>query len=71
MAKVPYHVTMSLDGFIAGPDHAMDWVFRSSRPNPEPNPEATAVMEWTGAALAGRKLFGGAWSGPILARTHP
>jgi hypothetical protein len=24
--KVIWHVTMSLDGFIAGPDDAMDWV---------------------------------------------
>jgi dihydrofolate reductase len=86
MAKVVYHVTMSLDGFIAGPDHAMDWVFRSSGPDPEPNPEATAVIGSTGAALAGRngyevgrkqgqhpsarKLFGGAWSGPIFVLTH-
>jgi hypothetical protein len=23
-----WHVTMSLDGFIAGPDDAMDWAFR-------------------------------------------
>ena len=22
-----WHLTMSLDGFIAGPDDAMDWVF--------------------------------------------
>ena len=27
MNKVYWHVTMSLDGFIAGPDDAMDWVF--------------------------------------------
>ncbi len=26
MAKVLYHVTMSLDGFIAGPGHTMDWM---------------------------------------------
>jgi dihydrofolate reductase len=86
MAKVLYHVTMSLDGFIAAPDHAMDWVFRSSGPKPEPNPEAMAVIESTGAALGGRngyevgrkqgqhpsarKLFGGAWSGPIFVLTH-
>jgi hypothetical protein len=25
--KVVWHVTMSLDGFIAGPDDALDWVF--------------------------------------------
>jgi hypothetical protein len=27
MAAVVWHVTISLDGFIAGPDDAMDWVF--------------------------------------------
>lgn len=25
MGKVVWHVTMSLDGFIAGPDDAMEW----------------------------------------------
>ncbi len=33
MAKVLWHVTMSLDGFIAGPDDAMDRVFEYPRPN--------------------------------------
>ena len=27
MAAVVWHITMSLDGFIAGPDDAMEWVF--------------------------------------------
>ena len=27
VGRVLVHATMSLDGFIAGPDHAMDWVF--------------------------------------------
>ncbi len=27
MGKVLWHVTMSLDGFIAGPDDAMEWAF--------------------------------------------
>ncbi len=26
MDKVLWHVTMSLDGFIAGPNDSMDWV---------------------------------------------
>jgi hypothetical protein len=26
------HRTMSLDGYIAGPDHEMDWVFDTPRP---------------------------------------
>lgn len=24
--KVPWHFTMSLDGFVAGPNHDMDWM---------------------------------------------
>ena len=24
--KVLWHFTMSLDGFVAGPNHAMDWM---------------------------------------------
>lgn len=24
--KVLWHFTMSLDGFVAGPDHVMDWM---------------------------------------------
>jgi hypothetical protein len=31
---VVWHVTMSLDGFIAGPDDAMDWFFEHAEPNP-------------------------------------
>ena len=27
MATVLVHTTMSLDGFVAGPNHEMDWVF--------------------------------------------
>ena len=27
MSKLRFDITMSLDGFIAGPDDAMDWVF--------------------------------------------
>lgn len=33
MGKVVWHVTMSLDGFIAGPDDAMEWVFEHRGPN--------------------------------------
>jgi hypothetical protein len=27
VAKVPWHVTMPLDGFISGPNDAREWVF--------------------------------------------
>jgi dihydrofolate reductase len=78
MAKVLYHVTMSLDGFIAGPGHSMDWLFGAGLGR---NDEGMAVVDTTGAAIAGRngyeagrkvggELFGGAWHGPIFVLTH-
>jgi dihydrofolate reductase len=30
MSRVLWHTTMSLDGFIAGPDHSMDWMSGTS-----------------------------------------
>jgi hypothetical protein len=43
------HRAMSLDGFIAGPEHEMDWIFDYTAP------EAGAdVMATTGAMLSGR-----------------
>jgi dihydrofolate reductase len=78
--KVLYHVTMSLDGFIAGPGDAMDWVFKY--PGPKPSPAGAEVIRTTGAILAGRRLYdlaisppggkpyGGAWTGPVFVLTH-
>jgi dihydrofolate reductase len=82
MSIVRWHVTMSVDGFIAGPEHAMDWVFRYDGPNPA----AEAVIGSTGAILAGRgaydagrkpgqhaeaqEAFGGRWQGPEFVLTH-
>ena len=73
---------MSLDGFIAGPDDAMDWVFGYD----DPNPIIGEIIASTGAILAGRNTFeagrkpgqpkeatepfGGAWSGPQFVLTH-
>jgi dihydrofolate reductase len=77
--KVLYHVTMSLDGFIAGPGDSMDWLFDFQGPPPA---GAEEVIRTTGAILAGRRLYdlgasrpgsrpyGGAWSGPIFVLTH-
>jgi dihydrofolate reductase len=73
---------MSLDGFIAGPGHAMDWVFDYMAPDEFPE-----IMAATGAMLAGRRTYevgkrdagagkvsgeayGGAWSGPQFVLTH-
>ncbi|MDX8144581.1 dihydrofolate reductase family protein [Lentzea sp. BCCO 10_0061] len=47
--KVVVNRAMSLDGFIAGPGHAMDWVFEHFKDNPFPE-----VEQATGAMLVGR-----------------
>jgi dihydrofolate reductase len=48
--KVLWHFTMSLDGFVAGRNHEMDWMtgtsFRAGL--------ADEYVETTGAVLAGR-----------------
>lgn len=82
MGVLLWHTTMSLDGFIAGPDDAMDWIFeyegRSST--------VDEVIETTGALLAGRrsydvgrredqhegasKPYGGHWTGPMFVLTQ-
>ncbi len=82
MGKVLWHVTMSLDGFIAGPGDAMDWMF----PYVVPNPVVDEIIKTTGSVLAGRrsynvgarkgqraefrKVYGGAWTGPQFVLTH-
>jgi riboflavin biosynthesis pyrimidine reductase len=48
--KVLWHFTMSLDGFVAGPNHEMDWTTGiSSRPG-----LVEEYVETTGAVLGGR-----------------
>ena len=47
--KVVVNRAMSLDGFIAGPHNAMDWIFDYLRDDAFPE-----VMEATGAMLVGR-----------------
>jgi dihydrofolate reductase len=74
--KVLWHYTMSLDGFVAGPNHEMDWMTGISfRPGLVEEYVAT-----TGAVLGGRsgwdgvigdgRPYGGAWDGPIFVLTH-
>jgi dihydrofolate reductase len=74
--KALWHFTMSLDGFVAGPEHSMDWMAGiTGRPGILDEYIAT-----TGAVLGGRDgfdafpdadtLYGGAWSGPIFVLTH-
>lgn len=79
--KVVWVVTMSLDGFVTGPD-SLEWVFDS----PETNPVIEEVIRTTGAVLSGRlsydagqhagraelrEVFGGGWTGPQFVLTHP
>jgi hypothetical protein len=53
VTQVVWHITMSLDGFITGPDDSMEWAFGY----PGPNRLADEVMESTGAILAGRRWY--------------
>jgi hypothetical protein len=74
--KVLWHFTMSLDGFVAGPNHAMNWMQGfSHRPG-----LIDEYVETTGAVLGGRDGFdafpdvsatyGGDWDGPVFILTH-
>ena len=80
MSKVIWHTTMSLDGFIAGPDHAMEWAFEYSGDSTV----ADEIRDTTGAIVAGRNwyeiatdrydgrqwIYGGSWDGPVFVLTH-
>ncbi|MGW0608359.1 dihydrofolate reductase family protein [Streptomyces sp. NPDC002644] len=50
--KVVVNRAMSLDGFIAGPDHAMDWIGEYLPPDAFPE-----IMAATGAMLVGRGTY--------------
>ncbi len=83
--KVVVNRSMSLDGFYAGPGHAMDWVFDFVAPDEFPD-----IAAATGAMLIGRRTYevgkrgietasrgkitgedyGGGWSGPEFVLTH-
>ncbi len=73
--KVLWHFTMSLDGFVAGPDHGMDWMSGiSARPG-----LVDEYVRSTGAVLGGRdgwdsagghRPYGGLWDGPVFVLTH-
>ena len=74
------HHTISLDGYIAGPDDSMDWAFVHGRPTAV----ADETMNRLGAILAGRRwyelakerwdgddgIYGGAYAGPVFVLTH-
>src|SRR5579875_3517742 len=74
--KVLWIFTMSLDGFVAGPNHDMGWMTGFTvRPG-----LTEKYIESTGAVLGGRsgwdaavgnsRPWGGAWNGPIFVLTH-
>ena len=52
LGKVVVNRAMSVDGFIAGPEHEMDWIieYQSSYAFPE-------IMAATGAMLVGRRTY--------------
>jgi dihydrofolate reductase len=83
MATVLANTTMSLDGYIAGPNHEMGWVFDYA--GDFPGSLVDEVIATTGAILGGRRgyevgrraerpetsrPFGGRWKGPIFVLTH-
>ncbi|MGH3875838.1 MAG: dihydrofolate reductase family protein [Actinophytocola sp.] len=74
--KVLWHFSMSLDGFVAGPNHAMDWLAASNRPG-----LIDEYLATTGAVLGGRvgwDKFGASggrpysddWAGEVFVLTH-
>ena len=81
MARVLWHVTCSLDGFIAGPGDRMDWMLGFG----DENDEVDELLPRIGAVLAGRRTYnvgpgqtrpefqrpyGGAFTGPVFVLTH-
>jgi dihydrofolate reductase len=78
MGKVLWHTMMSLDGFIAGPNDDMDWVFGVDGGDGQ---TADEVVRSTGALLVGRRtqdvedrlqpgFYGGAFRGPFFVLRH-
>jgi dihydrofolate reductase len=78
MGKVLWHTMMSLDGFIAGPNDDMDWVFGVDGGDGQ---TADEVLRSTGALLVGRRtqdvedglqpgFYGGAFRGPFFVLRH-
>ena len=74
--KVCLHFAISVDGYVAGPGHSMDFLSgATNRPG-----LVEEYVETTGAVLAGRdgfdsaigdaRPYGGAWQEPIFVLTH-
>lgn len=74
------HHTISLDGYIAGPDDSMDWAFAHGRPTAV----ADETMNRLGAIIAGRRwyelanerwngvegIYGGVFAARVFVLTH-
>jgi dihydrofolate reductase len=78
MGKLLWHTMMSLDGFVAGPNHDMSWAFGMDAGSGE---TVDAVVGSTGALLVGRRtqdvedrlqpgFYGGAFRGPFFVLRH-
>jgi dihydrofolate reductase len=79
MSTISHH-TISLDGFITGPDDSMDWAFAFG----EPTSLGDETMRRIGAIVAGRRwyelakerwdgvdgIYGGEWNGQVFVLTH-
>lgn len=77
MARTLWHVTMSLDGFIAGPGDDMAWMSDFVGPNAavgELLPQIGAAFmghrTYQGARTEEARLYGGAWTGPQFVYTR-
>ena len=77
MTAVAWHVVMSVDGFVAGPDDDMRWIFDFFGPSET----ADEMASTTGAIVMGRRtyevedrerpgIYGGAWKGALFVLTH-
>lgn len=78
MAKVLYHITMSLDGFVAGPADDMTWLAGVPL---GPDPAVERLLGALGAIVMGHntyapattaegKVYGGRWDGPVFVVTR-
>jgi dihydrofolate reductase len=79
MSSISHH-TISLDGFIAGPNDSIDWAFAFG----EPTSLGEETMRRIGSIVAGRRwyelakerwdgvdgIYGGEWNGQVFVRTH-
>jgi dihydrofolate reductase len=79
MGKVVIHATMTVDGYIAGPNDEMDWMSAFVGPNQA----AEEVIRMVGSIVSGGRLFGlidlnleenlpygGAVKAPVFVLTH-